>query len=138
MGISTPAVRMAVADIAANDGRWLPVLRAAVACAERVGEPFAGAWVRQEMAATPGMPTSIPNLKRLVTLGILKPEGEATRGGSRRYYVFIDRPAVVDALRELDERPYRRSPLSFLAVGDGPVDLAENAEHYLADNLPEQ
>lgn len=100
---------------------WLPVLEAAVAVAERVedhGGEFAGAWVISELTSRGG-PRWVPNLRLLVTHGLIEKSGESTRGGRRAYYRMTDRVGIEEALAEwrASAAPARR--LRFIGAGEG-------------------
>ncbi len=95
--------RRAVAALANERPEWLPVLEAAIAVSERVqpyGGEFAGAWVLDELQRRTGRRTWLPNLRVLVSYGLLEKAGEPTRGGRRAYY----RLAATNAIREVLER----------------------------------
>jgi len=115
---------------------WLPVLEAATAVAERVeehgGGEFAGAWVVDELARR-GSPRWIPNLRILVSYGLLEKSGPSTRGGRRAYYRMVDRRGVAEALeawREGRADQLQRN-LRFIAAGastESPADAARRAD----------
>ena len=75
---------------------WLKIVKA---CYEEAkasnGGRFAGAWVRHKVGGW------FPGLKKLEREGILKKEGESTRGGRRAYYIMPDPNGVQKALHEL-------------------------------------
>lgn len=80
------------------DPNWLIVLEACVKEARRTKDVgFAGAWVLREAQQTSGVKW-FPNLRPLVSAGILK-RTEVSRGGKRAYYVMIDTDGVEEALR---------------------------------------
>jgi hypothetical protein len=126
----------AVLRLATEHPEWLPVLEAATAVAARVeengGHEFAGAWVVDELARR-GLQRWIPNLRILVSYGLLEKSGPSTRGGRRAYYRMLDRPGVEDALKarsEISAGQSRRS-LRFVAAGaskDPPSDAARRAD----------
>lgn len=127
-------VDQAVRRLANEHPEWLPVLEAAVAVAasveERGGE-FAGAWVVDELARR-GSPRWIPNLRILVSYGLLEKSGPTTRGGRRAYYRMPDRAGVVKALEawRATERGAKRRTLRFVAAGvstEPPADTARRA-----------
>lgn len=77
---------------------WLPILKACLSEAWRTGEHgFAGAWVLQEAKIT-GNVRWFPNLRPLVTAGILE-RRDVTRGGRRAYYVMLDAQGVEAAIK---------------------------------------
>ena len=79
------------------DPNWLSVLKACVKEARRTKESgFAGAWVRQEAQQTAGV-NWFPNLRPLVSAGILR-RTEVSRGGKRAYYVMLDPDGVEAAV----------------------------------------
>jgi hypothetical protein len=76
------------------------VLEAAASVAAELephGGEFAGAWVVDELARR-GLPRWIPNLRILVSHGLLEKSGPSTRGGRRAYYRMPNREEVVKAL----------------------------------------
>jgi len=84
------------------DGKWLLTVRAALAVHERIGGgSFAGRWVLNELKRTGDSNWWRPGLHPLVRAGILRKEGESTRGGDRSYYVFVDPEGVRSALVRL-------------------------------------
>jgi len=65
----------AVAALARERPQWVPVLQAVLTVAERAepyGGEFAGAWVLDELGNRSGSQTWLPNLRVLVTYGLLK------------------------------------------------------------------
>ena len=113
---------------------WLPVLEAAIAVAASVepnGGEFAGAWVVDELGRR-GSPRWIPNLRILVSYGLLEKSGPSTRGGRRAYYRMPDREGVEKALeawRATREAEPRRT-LRFIGAGastEPPADTARRA-----------
>ena len=115
-------VDQAVRRLAIEHPDWLPVLEAATVVAERVeehgGGEFAGAWVVDELARR-GSPRWIPNLRILVSYGLLEKSGPSTRGGRRAYYRMLDRKGVAEALetwREGRAGQLQRN-LRFIAAG---------------------
>ena len=124
-----------VRRLAAEHREWLPVLEAAASVAESVephGGEFAGAWVVEELGRR-GQTRWIPNLRILVSYGLIEKSGPSTRGGRRAYYRMPDREAVVaaiEALRATGETHPRRKALRFVAAGEaaaGPRDSARRA-----------
>lgn len=109
-----------VKRLALEHPTWIPVLDAATAVAERVephGGEFAGAWVVDELGHR-GLPRWVPNLRILVTHGLLVKAGPSTRGGRRAYYRMPDRAGVraaLDALQGSDGG--NRRSLRFVAAG---------------------
>src|SRR5919197_5465372 len=90
----------AVRRLAIEHLEWLPVLEAAAAVAASVeehGGEFAGAWVVDELARR-GASRWIPNLRLLVSYGLVEKSGPSTRGGRRAYYRMPDRSGVESAL----------------------------------------
>ena len=82
---------------------WLPVVEAALAVHERIkayGGEFAGAWVVDELERVGDM-RRLPNLRLLVSYGLLEKVGESTRGGRRAYYRFKRPEAIREMLSEL-------------------------------------
>jgi hypothetical protein len=131
----------AVRRLALEHPDWLPVLEAAVAVAATVephGGEFAGAWVVDELAKRGGA-RWIPNLRILVTYGLIEKSGDSTRGGRRAYYRMPEREAVGRALAAWRERtPQRRAP-RFIASGastDPPSDLARRAGEVVFEPRP--
>jgi SOS-response transcriptional repressor LexA len=85
-----------------DDPGWAPIVAAALEKAKVLdGQGMAGAWVLA-LAKERGI-LWLPNLRKLVSYGILEKEGESTRGGRRAYYVMPDIPGVQAALDELGE-----------------------------------
>jgi hypothetical protein len=81
--------------------RWLTVARAAHTVSERIeGSPFAGSWVLAELQRS-GDEDPRPGLRVLQRFGVIRKEGDSTRGGNRAYYVMEDPAGVDDALRRL-------------------------------------
>src|SRR2546423_3528786 len=106
---------------------WIPVLEAACAVADRVeayGGEFAGAWVIDELERRSGRRTWFPNLRVLVSYGLIEKAGESSRGGRRAYYRFAAKESVKEALNRLGERGQSSRPkgrgtrLLFIAAGD--------------------
>lgn len=125
----------AVQRLAIEHPEWLPILEAATSVAARVeehgGGEFAGAWVVDELARR-GLSRWIPNLRILVSYGLLEKSGPSTRGGRRAYYRMLDRAGVEDALKAWSEnRPQQsRRSLRFVAAGastEQPADAARRA-----------
>ena len=126
----------AVGRLAAERPDWLEVLEAATAVAERAepyGGEFAGAYVVEELARHPGHRRRIPNLRLLVSYGLLEKSGPSSRGGSRAYYRMPDRIGVVEALEALRASGRTnggRRSLRFVAAGastEPPFDAARQA-----------
>src|SRR5919204_133591 len=125
--IAGPAVRR----LATEHPEWLPVLEAATAVAARVeengGHEFAGAWVVDELGRR-GLPRWIPNLRILVSYGLLEKSGPSTRGGRRAYYRMPQHAAVLQAIeawRANGEEAKGRA-LRFVAAGastEPPTDM---------------
>ena len=125
----------AVRRLASDHPEWIAVLEAALAVATR-SEPFttefAGSWVLKELESRAGRRQWIPNLRLLVTYGILEKSGETTRGGRRAYYRFVNRVAIQEALEQIrgSGAPDRKPSLSFIGAGasvEGPNDTARRS-----------
>ena len=112
----------AVRRLASEHPDWVPVLEAALAVAGRAepyGGEFAGSWVLKELESRAGRRQWIPNLRLLLTYGILEKSGESTRGGRRAYYRFVNRRATEEALEEIKGALVRepKPALSFIGAG---------------------
>ena len=124
----------AVRRLALEHPEWLPVLEATAAVAGNVeehGGEFAGAWVVDELARR-GSPRWIPNLRILVSYGLLEKSGPSTRGGRRAYYRMPDRVGVMRAVEawRANEGAGSGRPLRFVAAGastEPPSDTARQA-----------
>jgi hypothetical protein len=124
----------AVRRLAIERPDWLPVLDAAATVAaelEEHGGEFAGASVVDELARR-GSRRWIPNLRILVSYGLLQKSGASTRGGRRAYYRMPDRAGVVQAIEALNANgPDRnRRTLRFVAAGasdEPPADTGRRA-----------
>jgi hypothetical protein len=124
----------AVARLAAERPDWMPVLDAAVAVAEEAESysgDFAGSWVQEELTRR-GQTRRIPNLRLLVSFGLIEKSGPSTRGGSRAYYRMPDRTGVANALkaRKTSATNGGSRTLRFIATGastEPPSDLARRA-----------
>jgi hypothetical protein len=124
----------AVARLAAERPDWLPVLDAAVAVAEEAESysgDFAGSWVVAELTRR-GQARRIPNLRLLVSFGLIEKSGPSTRGGSRAYYRMPDRTGVANALKARQTSATNGGPraLRFIAAGastEPPSDVARQA-----------
>lgn len=91
----------AVIQLLRDHPEWLPMVVAALEEAQTIkSDRFAGAWVL-ERAKKHGVQW-VPNLRKLVAYGILKKEGESSRGGRRSYYSMPDIQGVRKALNEFD------------------------------------
>jgi len=115
--ITLPSPEEAVRHLARERPDWLPVLDAAVAVAERAESydgVFAGAWVVDELARR-GQGRSVPNLRLLVSYGLLEKSGSSTRGGRRAYYRMRDRTRVAEAMASW--RVQARRALRFIGAG---------------------
>jgi len=122
-----------VRRFAAEHPDWLPVLDAAVTVAasvEEQGGEFAGAWVLGKLRER-GTLSWVPNLRILVTYGLIEKSGPSTRGGRRAYYRMPDRTGVEEALDILGIRvPTAAAKPRFIAAGastEPPADLARRA-----------
>lgn len=130
--ISQP--EQAVRRLGIEHPEWLLVLEAAAAVAASVeehGGEFAGSWVVDELARR-GSPRWIPNLRILVSYGLLEKSGPSTRGGRRAYYRMPDRVGVQRALEgwRASAGGAKRSTLRFIAAGAStelPPDMARKA-----------
>src|SRR5438445_11075863 len=112
----------AVRRLAVEHPEWIAVLEAAMAVATRsdaLDAEFAGSWVLKELESRAGRRQWIPNLRLLVTYGILEKSGESTRGGRRAYYRFVNRPAVQDALEQIRGSVAREPMRSLSFIGAG-------------------
>lgn len=88
-----------VMRLAREHPEWLPVVESALEEAKATkGVDFAGAWVLNK-AKEKGI-RWFPNLRILVTFGVLQKEG-TSRGGRRAYYSMPDPNGVEQALIEL-------------------------------------
>ncbi len=108
--------------LASEHPDWIPVLEAALAVAGRsepYGGEFAGTLVLKELESRAGRRQWIPNLRLLLTYGILQKSGETTRGGRRAYYRFVNRRATEEAVEDLNRAFYRepRPVPSFMGAG---------------------
>jgi hypothetical protein len=106
---------------------WIPVLEAAIAVSDQVaphGGEFTGAWVIDELERRAGHRTWLPNLRILVTYGLVEKSGESTRGGRRAYYRMPAKKAIAEALSRLKPRlptrdtAKRQTRFSFVGAGD--------------------
>jgi hypothetical protein len=87
---------------------WIPAVRASLVLARRaakdsnnLGHEFAGAWVLDELQRRVSKDAWFPNLRTLVSYGVLEKSGESTRGGQRAYYRMPDPDGVSRALSDL-------------------------------------
>ena len=87
-----------VMRLAHENPKWIPVVRAALETAKNTKGDFAGAWVLNRAKELDV--DWFPNLRILVTYGILQKEGTA-RAGRRAYYSMPDTEGVQQALSEL-------------------------------------
>jgi hypothetical protein len=90
---------------------WLPVVEAILKRARDAadyGGEFAGAWVLQDLRRE-GVADWLPNLRLLVSFGIIAKSGESTRGGQRAYYRMPDQAGVERALKRLARVRRRQS-----------------------------
>ena len=88
----------AVKRLAREHPDWILIVEACLEEAKQINGEFAGAWVLER---TKGRGINwFPNLRLLVSYGILKREGTA-RGGRRAYYTMPDPRGVETALKEL-------------------------------------
>lgn len=119
-------VKRAVGNLIAERPDWIPVLEAAITVSDKAdpfGGEFAGAWVLDELARRAGHRTWLPNLRVLLTYGLVEKAGESASGGRRAYYRMPAKKAVVEALSRLKPRvPGRKNERErrrFLFVGAG-------------------
>ncbi len=97
-----------------DNPQWAPIVAAALEKAKVLnGQGMAGAWVLA-LAKERGI-FWLPNLRKLVSYGILEKEGESTRGGRRAYYIMPDIEGVEAALIEMNV-PLNVSPYSGYGV----------------------
>lgn len=89
-----------VLRLAQENPNWVPIVEAALETAKSTHGDFAGAWVLNR-AKEKGV-SWFPNLRMLVTYGILKKEGTA-RAGRRAYYSMPDPASIEAALNELKQ-----------------------------------
>jgi hypothetical protein len=120
-------VNRAVGSLIAERPDWIPVLEAAIAVSDKVdpyGGEFAGAWVIDELERRAGHRTWLPNLRPLLTYGLVEKVGESTRGGRRAYYRMPAKKAVAEALSRLKpevsggKNEQQRRPFLFVGAGD--------------------
>jgi len=114
-------IEQGVRRLATEHPEWLPVLEAAAAVSASVeanGGEFAGAWVVDELARR-GLPRWIPNLRILVSYGLIEKSGPSTRGGRRAYYRMPNRSEVLRAIEawRTNAGGGKRRTLRFLAAG---------------------
>ncbi len=112
----------AVRRLAIEHPEWLPVLEAAVTVAEHAeahGGEFAGSWVLMELQQRGG-PRWVPNLRILVSHGLLEKHGASTRGGRRAYYRMPDREGIAAAIEawHMQQARSARGRFSFIASGE--------------------
>lgn len=139
----TTDVRRAVGNLIAERPDWIPVLEAVIAVSDKVdphGGEFAGAWVIDELERRAGHRTWLPNLRVLVTYGLVEKVGESTRGGRRAYYRMPAKKAVVDALGRLRPKVSHPKPEPqrgrFRFVGAGDSGEAGSDWARRSSNLP--
>jgi hypothetical protein len=129
-----PTPDEAVRRLSLDHPDWMPVLEAAVAVAERSephGGEFAGARVLKELRAQGGQ-AWFPNLRILVSHGLLEKSGPSSRGGQRAYYRMPDRFGVARAIEawRRSGTMEARSRLSFIGAGASttpPSDMGRRA-----------
>ena len=85
-----PVMRLAV-----EDPQWLPLVKAASEFVRELGNHFSGKWLLERAQAG-----WFPNLKPLVTRGILEKE-YSNAGGTKAYYRLRHAGGTDRALREL-------------------------------------
>lgn len=125
---SSMEAQQAIGALISERPDWIPVLDAACAVSDRVeafGGEFAGAWVIDELERRTGRRTWLPNLRILVSYGLLEKVGESSRGGRRAYYRFSAKQSVKEALARLGRgsdsgkpQPKGERRFRFLAAGD--------------------
>ncbi len=91
----------AVLRMARDKPDWIPIIKAALEESNRTENDFAGAWVLNRLKEQETIEW-FPNLRSLVSYGILKKE-DTTRGGKRAYYSMIDPDGVEKALLKLEK-----------------------------------
>jgi hypothetical protein len=122
----------AVRRLAREHPEWLPVLDAAAAVAAEADDgEFAGAWVVDELSRR-GLRGSTPNLRILVSYGLLEKSGPSRRGGRGPYFRMPNRVEVEQALESWRAGRVESPPrtLRFIASGasnDASVDTARRA-----------
>ena len=89
-----------VMRLAHENPKWIPVVWATLETAKNTRGDFAGAWVLNR-AKEKGV-NWFPNLRILVTYGVLQKEGTA-RAGRRAYYTMPDQKGVETALQEISQ-----------------------------------
>ena len=99
---------------------------------ERLGEEFTWSSVLKELESRGGRRQWIPNLRLLVTYGILEKSGESTWGDRRAYYRFVNLAATQRALEQIlgSVAAEPRRSLSFIGAGAsvaGPYDVARRS-----------
>jgi len=104
----TPDGYTAVLRLGREQPGWIPVVRASLVLARRsakdtynTNHEFAGAWVLDELQRQVSKDAWFPNLRILVSFGVLEKSGESTRGGQRAYYRMPDPDGVGRALTDL-------------------------------------
>jgi hypothetical protein len=118
----------AVSALVNDRPEWIPVLEAACAVSDRVeafGGEFAGAWVIDELERRTGRRTWLPNMRLLVSYGLIEKVGESSRGGRRAYYRFSAKQSIKNALVRIGAGGDSGEPRSkgvrrfhFIAAGD--------------------
>lgn len=122
VGMATSFGARAVRRLTNEHPEWVAVLEAAVAVASRSGPSdaeFAGSRVLRELESRAGHKQWIPNLRLLVSYGILEKSGESIRGGRSAYYRFVNLLATKDALEQIrgSVAAEPRPSLSFIGAG---------------------
>jgi len=98
---------------------WLDVLGAAATVAreaEGFGGEFAGARVVEQLHRR-GERRRVPNLRLLVSYGLLEKVGTTTMSGRRAYYCMPDREGVEDALERVRAQAGSSPPAGATARG---------------------
>lgn len=124
----------AVRRLCVEHPEWLSVLEVAVELANTtasLGGEFAGSQVVEKLAQVASS-RRIPNLRILVSYGLLEKSGPTTRGGRRAYYRMPDPAGVVKAIELWRSQKGRAKPtvLRFVGIGastEPPFDTARLA-----------
>jgi hypothetical protein len=96
---------------------WIPAVLAALVLARRAsadplpGDEFAGAWVLGELVQREAERTWYPNLRLLVSYGVLEKSGASTRHNQRAYYRMPDPEGVSRALNDLGQPEWPIPPV---------------------------
>ena len=128
------ATDQAVRRLCVEHPEWLPVLEVAAELANTTalaGGEFTGSSVIEKLAQTASS-SRIPNLRILVSYGLLEKSGPTTRGGRRAYYRMPDPAGVVNAIEAWRSQKGKGKPtvLHFVGIGastEPPFDTARQA-----------